>query len=132
MNSNGATSNLANELAKERNREAADRTLMAWIRTSISLISFGFAIAKSYDYLAADYTQKTGRALEAIPTPIIFGVGLMILGILAVLAGVIQYRRLLARINSDHFVYTEPLPLPQILGILLVVIGLFGVVVLLI
>ncbi len=32
------------ELSKERNREAADRTLMAWIRTSLSLIGFGFGI----------------------------------------------------------------------------------------
>ena len=34
--------NIANELAKERNREAAERTLMAWIRTALSLIGFGF------------------------------------------------------------------------------------------
>ncbi len=29
------------ELARERNREAADRTLLAWIRTGLSLIGFG-------------------------------------------------------------------------------------------
>jgi uncharacterized membrane protein YidH (DUF202 family) len=38
--------NLANELAKERNRAAAERTLMAWIRTALSLIGFGFGIGK--------------------------------------------------------------------------------------
>ena len=32
------------ELAKERNREVTDRILMAWIRTSLSLIGFGFGI----------------------------------------------------------------------------------------
>ncbi|WRH67064.1 MAG: DUF202 domain-containing protein [Planktothrix sp. GU0601_MAG3] len=32
------------ELAKYRSRAAADRTLMAWIRTSLSLIGFGFGI----------------------------------------------------------------------------------------
>ena len=37
---------LANELARERNREAVDRTLLAWIRTSLALISFGFGIER--------------------------------------------------------------------------------------
>src|SRR5882757_2706696 len=43
--------NTATELTKERNRLAADRTLMAWIRTSLSLIGFGFGIGKVYEYL---------------------------------------------------------------------------------
>ncbi|BBD55616.1 YidH family protein [Planktothrix agardhii] len=32
------------EMAKYRSRAAADRTLMAWIRTCLSLIAFGFGI----------------------------------------------------------------------------------------
>jgi uncharacterized membrane protein YidH (DUF202 family) len=44
MSNSSETYNLTNELAKERNRAAAERTLMAWIRTSLSLISFGFGI----------------------------------------------------------------------------------------
>jgi putative membrane protein len=38
--------NLTNELAKERNQAAAERTMMAWIRTNLSLISFGFGLDK--------------------------------------------------------------------------------------
>jgi putative membrane protein len=126
MTPNNVMPKLTNELAKERSREASDRTLMAWIRTSISLIGFGFAIAKSYEYLDAEYTEKTGKALEAIPTPIIFGASFMMLGLLGVLAGVVQYRRMLKKINSDQFVYSEPLPLPQLIAIGLLIIGVFG------
>jgi uncharacterized membrane protein YidH (DUF202 family) len=39
---------ISSELARERTRQAADRTLMAWIRTSLSLIGFGFGIAGSF------------------------------------------------------------------------------------
>jgi uncharacterized membrane protein YidH (DUF202 family) len=45
---NQTQTNIATELARERTREAADRTLMAWIRTSLSLIGFGFGIAGSF------------------------------------------------------------------------------------
>jgi uncharacterized membrane protein YidH (DUF202 family) len=37
---------LNTELAFQRTRQAADRTLMAWMRSSISMISFGFSIGK--------------------------------------------------------------------------------------
>ena len=40
MNYKPLTTNLANELARERNREAAERTLMAWIRTLDVLVAF--------------------------------------------------------------------------------------------
>ena len=33
-----------NELACERSRPAADRTLMAWLRTAIAMIGFGSGI----------------------------------------------------------------------------------------
>jgi putative membrane protein len=126
MSENVAKTNLTNELAKERNREAADRTLMAWIRTSISLIGFGFAIAKSYEYIETDYVEKTGKALDALHTPTIFGASFIVLGMLGLLAGVIQYRRILSRIGSDRFTYTEPWPLPKLLAIALLFIGVFG------
>jgi len=117
---------MANELAKERSREASDRTLMAWIRTSISLIGFGFAIAKGYEYAEAHYLEKTGKVLDAIHSPVIFGAAFIALGIFALIAAVIQYGRILNRIKSGQFTYTEPLPLPKIMAILLLIVGAFA------
>ena len=37
---------LTNKLARERNREAADRTPLAWIRASHTMISLGFSIER--------------------------------------------------------------------------------------
>ena len=99
---------------------------MAWIRTSISLFGFGFAIAKSYEYIEADYIEETGRVLDTLHTPIIFGISFIVLGMLGILVGVIQYGRILKRIHSDQFTYIEPRPLPKIMAILLLVIGVFG------
>ena len=33
---------------------ATERTLMAWVRTSLSMISFGFTIVKFFEYLAEE------------------------------------------------------------------------------
>lgn len=38
-------------LAVTRTRLAAERTLMSWIRTSFSMIGFGFTILKLFQYL---------------------------------------------------------------------------------
>lgn len=124
--------NLNNELAKERTRKADDRTLMAWVRTSISLIGFGFAIAQSYEYIEKDYMENSGKMLDALHTPFYFGASFMILGMLGILGGIIQYRRNLKRIDDDGHLYTEPWPLPQILSILLLFVALMGFIMILI
>ena len=57
----------------------------------------------------------------------IFGAGFMILGILELRAAIIQYGRILRRIESEQFTYAGPFPLPKIVPILLLVMGAFGI-----
>ena len=116
------------ELAKERTREAADRTLNAWIRTSIALIGFGFAIAKSYEYVETGYEGWTGKILDPFHAPLFFGGAFIVLGLLGTFAAVAQYGRILDRIRNGRFIYMEPQRLPQIMAISVLVIGLFGLV----
>jgi len=120
--------NLANELAKERNRAAYDRTLMAWIRTAISLIGFGFAIAKSYEYIQMDEMEKTGRFIDQIHAPLWFGMSFIVLGMLCILGGVIQYGEVVKRIQSAQFTYGEPRPLVKIVALILLIIGIFALI----
>ena len=87
------TTNISTELARERTRQAADRTLMAWVRTSLSLIGFGFGIAKYRDILLeAGFIQ---RPPEKFNTTLIFGLSFISLGVFGLLAAVIQHWRIL-------------------------------------
>lgn len=46
MSENSKKTSTANELASESYRAAADRTLIAWIRTALAMIGFGFGVGK--------------------------------------------------------------------------------------
>ena len=117
------TTNIATELAKERSRAAAERTLMAWIRTALSLIAFGFSIGKIYDYLEKVNPE---RVLDPIDSARIFGESFISLGIFGLIAAIVQHRRIVKRIKHGEFVYTEHLPLAMITAIILLFIGFFS------
>jgi putative membrane protein len=125
---NEVKANLTNELAKERNRAAYDRTLMAWIRTAISLIGFGFAIAKSYEYIQMDEMEKAGRFIDQIHAPLWFGMSFIVLGMLCILGGVIQYVKVVKQLQSGQFTYGEPRPLAKIVALILLIIGIFALI----
>ena len=114
---------VTDELAKERTREAADRTLMAWIRTCLSLIGFGFGIAKFRDILVEAGMR---RGPEHIHSTLIFGLSFISLGIFGLLAAVVQHWRILQHIKLDHFQYTGFRPVVMITAMLLLLIGVFA------
>jgi putative membrane protein len=116
-------SSTTDELARERNRAAADRTLMAWIRTALSLIAFGFSIGKIADYLKK---ANPDRMLDPIDSARIFGEAFIALGVFGLIAAIVQYRRIVKQIKRGEFVYTEHLPLAMITAIILLLIGVFG------
>jgi len=82
-----------NELADARTRmaslrsvQAANRTLMAWIRTALSCFSFGFTIFKIFEDFA-----EAGKNLPHPDSPRNAGLFLVALGIFAIVAGLFQY-----------------------------------------
>ena len=112
------------DLGYERTRLAADRTLMAWIRTSISLISFGFTIYKFFMYL-----RESGVVAQQLPMhgPRNLGLALVLIG--TVLLGVatvehILYQRMLSRQLNQKF----PLSTALLAALLITVLGLLAMV----
>ena len=117
--------NIANELAKERNREAAERTLMAWIRTALSLIGFGFGIGKLAAYMDA---AGLHTRFDVPHSSLIFGASFIVVGILGLLAAIVQHARILKRLSRPDFAYNAMRPIAMTVAALLMLIGLFGLI----
>ena len=122
MNENGRKISTTNELARERNKAAA-RTLMAWIRTSIAMIGFGFGIGKISGALEK---SRPDHIADSIHGATIFGEAFITIGVLSLLAAVIQYWWTLNRISMEQFVYTQSRALPMMTAISLMAVGLFA------
>ncbi len=84
------------DLGTERTIIAADRTLMAWIRTALSMFSFGFTIYKVLDTMAA------GGTLARSDSPRIVALVLAGIGISAIAIGAIEYWTTLAGLRRTE------------------------------
>jgi putative membrane protein len=82
---------VATNLAMDRNYMAAERTLMAWIRTALSMISFGFTIGKLGQVLGTiEVKGFMGHSRMMSVESIAYF--LVILGTVALLMASIQHR----------------------------------------
>ena len=77
---------VATSLAASRTVMAADRSLMAWVRTGLSMISFGFTIYKVLQGLH-DAGVKAGH----FESPRAVGLFLTALGTLSMAMGTVEY-----------------------------------------
>lgn len=114
--------NFANELAKERNRAAAERTLMAWIRTCLALISFGIGI----DRIVAALHEAAVNKIESRHLSHSIGLAFIAIGTIALLSAALSHRRDLARIARGNFIYVSRLSLSFVVAIALILVGLYA------
>ncbi len=85
------------DLAYERTALANDRNLMAWIRTSISLTSFGFTLYKFFQEIIKGENIITERTFF---TPRMVGMILIGMGFFGLLFGLIQYKSDMKRLKQ--------------------------------
>ena len=83
-----------------RTRLAVERTMMAWVRTAIALIGFGFTIVQFFDRMR----QMPGVAPAYFPdAPRYLGLSLIFCGVAALVISIWQYRWSLRYLWSQDF-----------------------------
>jgi len=115
--------NMTNELAKERNRAAAERTLMAWVRTSLSLISFGIGIDR---IISAINRAFTSTKIDPYNLSRTIGLSFIIIGTVSLILAVLSHHRSLQKLDKEYFVYTPEISLGSIVAIALIMLGTFA------
>jgi putative membrane protein len=105
------------QLAFERTFLAYERTRIAWVRTALALISFGFVIAKFFQYLR----EKQGET-ATVMTPRAVGLIMITIGLVGLILASWQERRAVKALRER----CPELPRP-VSGVMAVLIMLFGV-----
>ena len=112
-----------------RTRLAVERTLMAYLRTSVSLIGFGFGIVQFFDRLEQMPGANPARFPEAARD---LGLALIFCGVMAAIISVYEYRWMIHYLWSETFVSiaglrNEKMQTPlYATTIVLILIGIFA------
>ena len=112
-----ASSTTSTDLAVDRTRLAHERTLMAWVRTAASLISFGFTIYKFFQYMRDQGQVHEGRLFG----PREFAMTLIGIGLVALALATIQHRREMKAMRKHY--HNVPYSMATVVGALVAILG---------
>ena len=91
-----------NELAKERNRAAAERTINAWIGQSLTLVGFGVAIDRVYQGIRQQLPDTDPLLREALTHTI--SIAFIAMGTLLLALALVQHRLEIKSIEHEDYV----------------------------
>lgn len=111
---------------------AAERTLLAWVRTSVAMMGLGFLVAK-FGLFAREMRLARGEEpSDAIHFSLWIGCALVTLGILSTIVAAAEHVRFLRKLDMHRFVGRTRYSMSLSIAILLAVMGVSMVLYLLI
>lgn len=109
--------NISTELAKQRTHEASDRTMMAWVRTSLALMGFGIGIY--------EIAEKTGGT-NLFRSSKLVGLALVLLSLFAMVFAILENKKNHKRLCESDFKYENKSSLGVKVGYALIIIAAFS------
>jgi len=105
---------------RARDHLANERTFLAWVRTGVATIVFGFAIGR-FSIALREFLKLQGHEATSSGVTAWLGVISIIGGVLLILAGLARYNKTRAQLDSDSFE-----PAGFVIDIVSYLLGLFG------
>lgn len=105
-----------------RVRFAAERTLLAWIRTGLAMMGFGFIVAR-FGLLLRELAFGRDQPLHHPGLSTWVGSFLIVLGVLVNIFSAIQHARVMHRIKTNQEIEPASWSLAIVVAILLAAIG---------
>ena len=100
---------------------AAERTLLAWIRTGVGIMAFGFVVARFGLFLRLMHAQDA--SITDADVSKYLGAMLVAIGVAAMAGGTLEYRRYCATLRPLDLPRSTPPRLPSLLAWTLVAFG---------
>jgi uncharacterized protein (DUF302 family)/uncharacterized membrane protein YidH (DUF202 family) len=103
---------------------AAERTFLAWIRTGLALMGFGFVVARFGLFLQALQMGQPNFQMRPYGPSFWFGTALIVLGVFVNLVCAWTHVRLVQELNRGGSAFNRPSTLALTVAVLLAVLGL--------
>jgi putative membrane protein len=103
---------------------AAERTLLAWIRTGLAMMGFGFVVARFGLFLRELQNSHGGPSVRSTRDSLWFGIALVLMGVMVHVLAAFQYARFVHRLREGAWSPNDKSPSGIAAAIALAVAGI--------
>ena len=102
---------------------AAERNLLAWVRTGLAMMGFGFVVARFGLFLREIAAMRAQTPVDPPGASLLVGMTLVVLGVAVNLYAAAQYRRMIDRLNRNQTLHFRALSLGTVTAVALALLG---------
>ena len=103
---------------------AAERTLLAWIRTGLAMMGFGFVVARFGLFLQQIQAMQSSPSPQSFGVSLWFGTALIVVGVIVNVMSTWKHVRMVQELGSGGRSFKKPSSLAITVALILAAVGL--------